>query len=119
MALATNIQTPAARNTDPKSSHLAAAEMNKTGKRQTHINQLAQVVVANPGKTSAELAFIVADAHPHLTRHEVARRLPDGEGQVFFKGESRKCSQTNRLCITWWPTTEAVKQFGNSGVMQQ
>ncbi|MCH2040306.1 MAG: hypothetical protein MK185_06695 [Saccharospirillaceae bacterium] len=117
--VATNIQTPAARATDPKSSHIAAAEMNKTGKRQTHIKQLAEVVASNPGKTSAELAFIVADAHPHLTRHEVARRLPDGEGQVFTRGEARKCTQTNRLCITWWPTEAAKAEYCIDGGIQK
>lgn len=106
---ATNIQTPAARRTDPASSHLAAAEVTKSGQRQTHIRQLAELVANNPGQTSAELAFIAADSHPHLTRHECARRLPDGAGTMFTRGESRKCRQTNRLCITWWPTDAALQ----------
>ena len=117
---ATNIQTPAARSIDPKSSHIAAAEMNRCGKRQTHIRQLAEVVVNNPGRTSAELAFIIADVHPHLNRHECARRLPDGEGGMFVKGVTRMCTITNRNCITWLPTEAAKNQYDlNVGVNEQ
>lgn len=116
---ATNIQTPAARRNDPESSHLAAAGVTKSGKRRTHIRQLAELVVNNPGQTSAELAFIAADVHPHLTRHECARRLPDGAGTMFTRGESRQCRQTNRLCLTWWPTDAAQELYGQSVEVSQ
>jgi hypothetical protein len=99
----TNIQTQAARNSDPITSHMAANDVTTSGKRQTHIRMLSEIVTRNPDMTSAEIAFMVADKHPELTRHEVARRLADCKGTTLRQGASRKCKQSNRMCITWFP----------------
>lgn len=107
----TNIQTQAARNSDPISSHMAADEVTTTGKRQTHIRILSEIVANNPGMTSAEIAFMVSDKHPDLNRHEVARRLADGKGGALRQGVSRKCRRSNRMCITWWPTECCLKMY--------
>lgn len=115
MTAATNIQTPAARNTDPETSHMAAADVTASGKRQTRIRILAEIVANNPGLTSAEIAFMVADKHPDLTRHEVARRLADGKGTVVRQGIARKCRRCERACHTWWPTEAALRLYGADG----
>lgn len=109
---ATNIQTPAARRTDPATSHATAALITGTGQRQTHVRILAEVVANNPGMTSAELAFMLADKHPQLNRHETARRLADGKGTVVRQGIARKCRQCHRACVTWWPTEAALRLYG-------
>lgn len=107
----TNIQTPAARRYDPETSHMAAAEVTRSGKRHTHIRMLADVLEIHSGRTSAELAVIVAAKHPELDRHEVARRLADGKGVVFMQGPKRLCSKTNRMCVTWFlKQAKAVQQ---------
>lgn len=107
----TNIQTPAARRHDPETSHLAAAEVTRSGKRQTHIRMLAELLEVYAGHTSAELAFMVADKHPELNRHEVARRLADGKGVVFIQGPKKMCSATHRMCMTWFlKPAKAVQQ---------
>ena len=107
----TNIQTQAARNSDPLTSHLAADGVTVTGKRQSHIRILSEIVANNPGMTSAELAFMVADKHPELNRHEVARRLADGRGCTLRQGVSRKCRRCNRMCVTWWPTEACLNAY--------
>lgn len=111
---ATNIQTPSARANDPASSHAAGSDVTRTGKRQTHIRQLAEIVAQNPGMTSAEIAFMVADKFPELTRHEVARRLADGKGTVVVQGDMRKCKACRRACVTWWPTQSALQAYGSA-----
>jgi len=126
MSTATNIQTQSARRGDPITSHLAAAEVTASGKRQCHIEQLESVLVTYPdGLTSAEIALMVADAYPHLTRHEVARRLPDGMGTSFQNvpagspltaaGEpirdARKCAASGRLCLVWYPTQALINKY--------
>lgn len=92
-----NIQTQAARNTDPATSHMAAEEITRNGTRQTQIELVVGMVQGNPGKTSAELADITGH-----DRYMIARRLADAEGIHVKKGEARKCEQSKRQAVTWW-----------------
>jgi CRP-like cAMP-binding protein len=93
------IETPAARATDPDTSHIAAAEHTASGKRGTIFAIVVVLVRARPGHTSAELA-----RYTDLTRHEVARRLPEGEtAGAIRKGEKRRCAVNGTLAMTWWP----------------
>lgn len=96
---ARRIETPAARNTDPRSSHLAAAEVTVTGRRHDHQQIVTAAVHAHPGLTSAELT-----KYTGLERHEVARRLPDAAvaGKVV-RGAERRCANSGRIAVTWWP----------------
>lgn len=91
------IETPAARATDPATSHEAADIITTSGRRQAHIERVVAAVRAHPGLTSAELA-----PHAGLERHEAARRLPEAEtaGQVR-KGPPRICSTSGRRAVTW------------------
>jgi hypothetical protein len=94
------IEMPAARATDPQSSHDAAEAHTASGARQCHIEVVVAQVRAFEGLTSAEIA-----ARTGLERHEAARRLPDAEkAGAVRKGMPRKCSISNKLVTTWWPT---------------
>jgi hypothetical protein len=114
----TNIQTQAARNSDPITSHMAADDVTLSGKRQSHIRILSEIVANNPGMTSAEIAFMVSDKYPDLNRHEVARRLADGKGTTLRQGVSRKCRRANRMCITWWPSEKCLKTYCSKAVLE-
>lgn len=93
------IITPAARNTDPITSHMAALEITARGKRGRQQQLVLRIVIKNPGKTSRELADICA-----LDRYQVARRLPELEAAgVIEKGPIRMCSIGGRYCVTWRP----------------
>jgi hypothetical protein len=98
-----NIQTPAARNTDPDTSHLAAHSVTTTGTRHTNNQKCREAVENNPGASSAKIAKITG-----LDRHEAARRLSDLRGISVEQGEPVRCKLcNNRLCVTWWPKDEA------------
>lgn len=101
------IETPAARNTDPITSHLAAEHITKTGARAYQQAQVAAAVRSFPGRTSFELAMA-----SQIDRYTVARRLPECETAGLVKREGvRKCGISGRLALTWSPTPrEAVQQ---------
>lgn len=87
------------RATDPESSHLAAARMDASGRRDAHARIVLSLVAANPGSTSVELHRLAAG---RLERHEVSRRLADLErlGRVV-RGPSRLCGVKGTLMLTW------------------
>jgi hypothetical protein len=91
------VHTPAARNTDPITSHLAAEHVTKTGTRQNHVETVIRTVRSNPGLTSFELA-----AHCGLERHEVARTTDAETAGAIHKG-SIKRQANGRSAVTWWP----------------
>ncbi len=95
------VETPAARHTDPETSHIAAEEVTASGLRGHQQRQVAEAVRQWPGSTSAELAqYMCAE------RVMPARRLPELElaGSVE-RGEPRRCTVKGRLSLTWWPTS--------------
>ena len=93
------IATPAARRTDPESSHLAAEQHTRSGRRASQQDQAHAAVRAAPGRTSAELA-----AATGIDRYLLARRLPECEtaGRVR-RSTMRICTVTGRLATTWVP----------------
>ena len=93
------IETPAARANDPITSHIAADEHTASGKRGSNVAAVIDLVRERPGRTSAELG-----RYSTLTRHEVARRLPEAEtAGAVRKGEKRRCHANGTLAVTWWP----------------
>ena len=94
-----NIQTPAARNTDPQSSHIAAENITNSGRRVGQQAQVALLVKRHPGLTSAELSRKTEQ----LKREQIARRLPELEGVLIERGVPRKCGICKISCDTWWP----------------
>lgn len=92
------VETPAARATDPTTSHLAAAEHTASGKRGHQQAQAVAAVRAFPGRTSFELALAT-----DLDRYMLARRLPECEtGRAVKRGEPKRCSVTGKLAMTWY-----------------
>ena len=104
------------RNDDPMSSVVAAEEAVKSGRVQSHAEQVLAAVVAKPGRTSGQLASLF-----DLDRHEVARRLPGLReiGKVQHCPNpvcDAACIHNARLCdeakplrlrgtmeLRWWP----------------
>jgi len=96
----TGLATARARNTDPSSSHLAARDVERSGKAPSQrAAVLAALRRAGPS-TSAELAeYMQAD------RYMVARRLPElAEDRDAFRGPVVFCTVGRRRCVQWWPT---------------
>lgn len=89
-------RTPAARMTDPETSHAAEQEINRTGTRATQQHQVLAAVRRYPGRTSAELARLVG-----LDRYMVAKRLPELEPLHVQRGPKRQCAANHRPALTW------------------
>lgn len=93
------IETPAARSSDPITSHEAAEEVTLNGGRAAQRRTVEAAVWMHPGLTSAELARKCL-----LDRWQIARRLPEAELAGHVKrGEARVCGVSNRRAITWQP----------------
>ena len=93
------VETPAARATDPISSHLAAEHITSSGARGYQQAQAAAAVRAFPGHTSFELALLT-----EINKYTLARRLPECvTAGTVMKGEIRECEITGRKALTWWP----------------
>ena len=62
-----------ARKTDPLSSHIAGTRMEASEKAASNRATVLELVRANDGLTSLQLA----DKTTEIDRHEIARRLPE------------------------------------------
>lgn len=92
-------EVPAARTTDPETSHEAADLVTRTGKRATHQLLVLDCVRRMPGMTYHHIAVQTG-----LERHEAMRRLGDLKGSappLVRHGEPRIVN--GRPCVTWWP----------------
>lgn len=98
------IRTPAARNTDPESSHIAADRITSSGKRETHQRQILDLLRRCDGRTSAELAALAQrEGMVHLDRHEVARRLPElATAGAVRRGAQVTCRENGTKATSWW-----------------
>lgn len=95
------LTSPLARRTDPQSSHSAAEEVTRSGKREGQVLAVLALVRKYPGSTSLELAKHSVG----LDRYVTARRLPELEKQgLVRKGDERPCTINGRSMVTWWPT---------------
>lgn len=93
--------TARARNTDPATSHAAAASMND-GKALKHAEIVLLMVAAHPGLTSAELAR----DDGRLGHYQVNRRTRElVEIGKLREGPARRCTVLGSNCLTWWPVT--------------
>lgn len=89
------------RRTDPATSAAAAADLHDSGALGRQRAMVLGAVRRWPGSTSAELADRLA-----CDRYCPSRRLPDLErAGLVRRGPARRCSITNRSCITWIATT--------------
>jgi hypothetical protein len=98
------IETPAARNTDPSTSHEAAAEITASGLRAFQQAQTVSAIRAYPGHTMQELAALTG-----LERYMLGRRVSECEtAGLVVRGIKRKCAVTGRSAEPWWPAGEGM-----------
>ena len=89
-----------ARNTDPETSHQAAAQVERSGKAAMRRSMLASYVKEHPGLTNGE----IADALPEIGYQETTRRMGEVEKLgLIRRGEPRVCSVHGTKQATWWP----------------
>lgn len=92
------VETPAARRTDPVTSHLAAEQHTRSGARGHQQAQAIAAVRQWPGHTSFELAMLSG-----IDRYTLARRLPECETAGAVKrGAITECTVTRKKALTWW-----------------
>lgn len=90
-------EAPAARNTDPETSHEAVDFIQATGQRAAHQRIVLDMVRKLPGLTYRELSVQTG-----LERHAVMRRLDDlVDASKIVKGEKRLVGKLRYT--TWWP----------------
>jgi len=90
---------PAARRTDPATSHEAEAKVNRSGRRANQTVVAAKMVTHHPGRTCGELAQIGP-----LTERQLSRRLSDAERtSLIVAGDPRRCRASGAPARTWWP----------------
>lgn len=95
-----NIQTPAARATDPETSHQAAEHMNETGKRRSQQYATLALVKEFPSSTSFELS-----RRGSLDRYQVARRMSElRTAELVEEIGSRVCKISRRHATIWRAT---------------
>lgn len=95
---APDVRTPAARSTDPGTSHAAAESVTKSGVRARQQRQVLDALRQWPGCTSAELA-----QRANIDRYAVARRLPELVPTFAVQGPARRCAISGRPAVTWRP----------------
>lgn len=100
------MQTPAARNSDPITSHMAADYIQESGIKAAQQNIALMTVHLHPGHTSNELTRYCG-----LDRYQLGKRLPELRKAGFLvNGKERKCTVSGRLAITWYTTEEIERQ---------
>lgn len=101
--------TPRARNSDPTTSHTAAARIKASGALGRQQALVRAYVEQFPGHTSAELARQMATSRGDgpggwaIYRPMLGRRLPELVPVHARKGEARICDVTGAESLTWWP----------------
>jgi hypothetical protein len=96
---ARRIETPAARLTDPESSHDAEAHINATGSRAEQQAQTVAAIRQFPGLTMRELS-----AATGIDRYVLGRRVSECETSgAVRRGVKRDCAVSKRKAEPWWP----------------
>lgn len=112
-----SIQTPAARVSDPETSHEAAEGVTKSGMRSEQQLAVLRLVEWWPGRTAGELARELRRSRPMWTMGNfnalpiderecyiaIQRRVSELEPQFVRRGESRTCSVRGTKQTTIWP----------------
>ena len=91
-----NIQTPAARSTDPWTSHDAAEHVTKTGKRTRQQQQVLDLIREHPNCSSEELAGFGV-----LGYSQIARRISELVTGGFIDPCSARVNSRGRPVLTW------------------
>jgi DNA-binding MarR family transcriptional regulator len=89
--------TPRARNSDPITSHIAAARIKAIGTLAAHQTKILAAVRSHPGSTYVELAALTG-----LERHAVGRRLGEIQSAGYIK-PGQPVNRGGRLMRAWYP----------------
>lgn len=110
------VVTPASRRSDPETSHLAAEQHTKSGKRNTNywivVLALGELyAMRQHGITAGELTqYINEQERSHfLEYHEVVRRLADAKEVDAWAGSKRQCSVRRNPAQQWYPKDSGPK----------
>jgi hypothetical protein len=93
------VETPAARNSDPITSHLAAEEITRSGLRGNQQRQCAEAVKQFPGHTCRELAAL--SRIPNEVLHKRLKECVTA-GAIYHSAEPRECTVTRRKAMVYW-----------------
>jgi DNA-binding MarR family transcriptional regulator len=94
-----------ARRVDPSTSHESAADLVGSGQLHGELERIAAGLERRPGLTSRELASAINE-----DRYMVAKRMTVLEARgLARRGEVRKCSESGKRAITWWPVAGGVR----------
>jgi hypothetical protein len=94
---------PRARNTDPSSSHEAAAAIAASGGIERQTESVLEALHRFPGSTSAELGHFAK-----LDRYMVGRRLSELEAERKIRradpnANTVPCRMSSKKVCRWWP----------------
>ena len=111
----TSLLPPAARNTDPAASHVAARALEPD--RMKQVFAAVQALHRHPGLTYSELAYAEAKDKGEECQHcgclpgaeklrdRLHKRLADAAHMGFARrGEEVKCKITHKRAARWYPT---------------
>lgn len=90
---------PISHANDPITSHEAAEDITRSGRRATDATLVLTAVQKLPGSTSTELAGMI----PDLTLYAVRRRLTDLHHADKVRQGEPKTRNGERKQVTWWP----------------
>ncbi len=101
------VDVPRARETDPTTSHQAAAAIKASGALGEQQRDAVQIVRLFPGRTTSELAKLKVDelgaeGSWEKWRHIFGRRLSDLKNVHVEARAPRRCAVTGRQAATWW-----------------
>lgn len=93
------IETPAARATDPETSHEAADHVTHNGTRAAQQARCVAAIREYPGRTMQELARLTG-----ICRFELGRRVSECEtAGLVRRMPKRTCTVTGRQADPWAP----------------
>jgi hypothetical protein len=100
---ARRIETPAARATDPETSHEAAEHVTRTGVRAEQQAKCFAAIRTFPGHTMQELGELTG-----ICRFELGRRVSECERAGLVRRlPKRTCTVTGRSAEPWAPVEPA------------
>lgn len=92
--------TARARRDDPETSHIAAEQINKSGKISDHHEIIVELVRQHPGSTTGELTQYTTE----LKHQQIWRRMAElEEMNLVIHGDKRLCKVNKTLCRPWYP----------------
>lgn len=96
-----DVRTPAARATDPVTSHMAAENLTQSGVRCKQQAEVLSAIWCNEGCTAHELAKRTGLDYYKIMRRGAELRLAGVVKENRF--DKRRCTVSGRMALTWWP----------------